>query len=455
VSYWYYATTVDNAFQESEPSPTVMEVPGRPYTPRKPRIASQDGNNIVFEWDTQSVFDWGPYPQPDIAGYNLYGRISGTEEYFRLNDSLIVGTSYSTALENEVYYIALTAVDESFLESYFSEEITVLAGATLSDGILLIDNFSWTPGCFDNHDDIAAQIDAGFMNELDYTLWDVDNQGTDIYQPENISRYSSVILYTDGGYASAGFADVLAAYGLVGGNLLIAGYWNADLETEILSAFGFNPSFYGTGSYLGTGIYGAEATAYESFSIDVPTVCQPRIFERIYPGESHTEEILITRNADPEYPADRPCGVRSEMPGGNIVIILGQSLPFLDQTSQDMKDLGLYILQTEFGEGAVINETETKPVPLTYRLYPSYPNPFNPTTVIRYDLPHAVGVGLVVYDLLGRDIVRLVDQPMEAGAHQVVWNGRDELGRLVPSGVYIARMITPEYIKSIKMVLLK
>jgi fibronectin type 3 domain-containing protein len=455
VAYWYFVTAVDNAFQESEPSQTVMEIPGRPYTPRKPRIASQDGNNIVFEWDTdpQIGFEWGPYPQSDIVGYNLYARISGTEEYFRLNDNLIVGTSYSAVLETKVYYIALTAVDESFLESYFSEDIYVLAGATLSDGILLIDNFSWTPGCYNSHSDIAAQIDSGFMNELDYTLWDVDNQGTGIYRPENISRYSSVILYTDGGYASADFADVLTAYGLAGGNLLIAGYYNVNLGTDILSAFGFYPGFFGSGSFEGTGIYGAEGTAYENFSIDVPVEVQPRTFERVYSDENHTDEIFMVRAVDTSYV--RACGVRSEMPGGNVIIILGQSLPFLDQTSQDMKDLGNYILKTEFGETGVIIETTEEPVPLAYQLYPSYPNPFNPTTVIRYDLPQTAEVRLVVYDLLGRDVVHLVDHQMEAGAHQVMWNGRDKLGRLLPSGIYIARMITPAYIKSIKMVLLK
>lgn len=73
----------------------------------------------------------------------------------------------------------------------------------------------------------------------------------------------------------------------------------------------------------------------------------------------------------------------------------------------------------------------------------------------RFDLPHAVDISIVVYDLLGREIARLVDRDMTAGYHQVMWNGRDRGRRDVPTGLYIARLVTPAYSKSIKMVLMK
>jgi hypothetical protein len=95
------------------------------------------------------------------------------------------------------------------------------------------------------------------------------------------------------------------------------------------------------------------------------------------------------------------------------------------------------------------------PHPQQYRLYPAYPNPFNPVTTIRYDLPHASEVSLVIYDLLGREVARLMDDYQEPGYHEVQWNGRSQSDRSLPSGIYIARLITPGYYKSIKMVLLK
>ena len=57
--------------------------------------------------------------------------------------------------------------------------------------------------------------------------------------------------------------------------------------------------------------------------------------------------------------------------------------------------------------------------------------------------------------MLGREVVRLEDGRLEAGYHSLTWNGSDARGREVPTGMYIARLVTPEYTKSIKMVLLK
>ncbi|MFC1546930.1 cohesin domain-containing protein [Candidatus Neomarinimicrobiota bacterium] len=102
------------------------------------------------------------------------------------------------------------------------------------------------------------------------------------------------------------------------------------------------------------------------------------------------------------------------------------------------------------------------PVPGQYSLAPAYPNPFNPATTIRYELPAAVPVRLIVYDLLGREVTRLVEAAQSRGSYEVPWDGTDALGRSLTSGIYIARLlvpptagVTPEYSESIKLVLLK
>ncbi len=94
-------------------------------------------------------------------------------------------------------------------------------------------------------------------------------------------------------------------------------------------------------------------------------------------------------------------------------------------------------------------------VPGKFALHQNYPNPFNPTTTIQFDLPVATEVHLAVYDLLGREIIRLVDSRLEVGFQQVIWNARDSKGRELPTGMYIVLMVTPEFTKSIKMLLLK
>ena len=94
-------------------------------------------------------------------------------------------------------------------------------------------------------------------------------------------------------------------------------------------------------------------------------------------------------------------------------------------------------------------------LPGKFALHQNYPNPFNPSTTIRFDLPTATEVHMAVYDLLGREVVRLVDGQLETGYHQLVWDGRDQDGREVPTGIYFVLVVTPEFRKSIKTLLLK
>jgi len=104
---------------------------------------------------------------------------------------------------------------------------------------------------------------------------------------------------------------------------------------------------------------------------------------------------------------------------------------------------------------AIVAIEEGGLLPVTFALHQNYPNPFNPSTTIQFDLPKATDIHIVVYNLLGREVARLVEQRLEAGYHQLVWNGRDRNGREVPTGMYIVLMTTPEYRKSIKLLLLK
>jgi endonuclease/exonuclease/phosphatase family metal-dependent hydrolase len=89
-------------------------------------------------------------------------------------------------------------------------------------------------------------------------------------------------------------------------------------------------------------------------------------------------------------------------------------------------------------------------IPLGYQLFANYPNPFNPSTTIRFDLSHPSRVSLAVYDLLGREVTSLINGYVRAGTHEVLWNAGTR-----PSGLYIARFVVPGYTMSKKMVLLK
>lgn len=99
---------------------------------------------------------------------------------------------------------------------------------------------------------------------------------------------------------------------------------------------------------------------------------------------------------------------------------------------------------------------ETPSLPDEYRLYANYPNPFNPETRIQYELPEASEVSLKIYDIQGRLVRTLAgDQSQYAGKHTLVWDGRNDQGKPVSSGEYLYRFETADFMRTMKMLLLK
>jgi len=93
--------------------------------------------------------------------------------------------------------------------------------------------------------------------------------------------------------------------------------------------------------------------------------------------------------------------------------------------------------------------------PVEFALEQNTPNPFNPTTTIRFGLPVEGRVQLIVYDVTGRVVRTLVDAQMEAGVHSITWDGRDALGRDAASGTYIYRLVAPNGVLVKRMVMVK
>jgi len=93
--------------------------------------------------------------------------------------------------------------------------------------------------------------------------------------------------------------------------------------------------------------------------------------------------------------------------------------------------------------------------PGSVSLMHAYPNPFNPATTIEYAISQASQVSLTIYDLGGNEIARLVQGPQEAGWHSVVWNGLDNQGQSIPTGVYLAHLQDPSHSRVIKISYLK
>ena len=94
-------------------------------------------------------------------------------------------------------------------------------------------------------------------------------------------------------------------------------------------------------------------------------------------------------------------------------------------------------------------------IPEQFILYPNYPNPFNPVTTIRYDLPKESLVDITVYDMLGNVVYNLVNTNQSSGYKSVQWNAINNQGEPVSAGVYLYKIQAENFVDTKKMILLK
>jgi hypothetical protein len=105
-------------------------------------------------------------------------------------------------------------------------------------------------------------------------------------------------------------------------------------------------------------------------------------------------------------------------------------------------------------QGTTVVQGGVNQIPDTFSIT-NYPNPFNPTTILSYDLPERGAVKIVVYDVLGRVLATLVDEVEEKGRHTVDWRAVDGTGSVMPSGIYIVQIQSGTAVRTAKMMLLR
>ncbi len=128
----------------------------------------------------------------------------------------------------------------------------------------------------------------------------------------------------------------------------------------------------------------------------------------------------------------------------HVALVAGNSLADLQNTV----DRGNHFLLTR-----LTNDEPTQPT--DWQLSANYPNPFNAATSITYELPRAAAVRLEIFDLLGRHVKTLVDRAEAVGLHKVTWDGSDQQGLAMASGVYWYRLQAGSYSRSRKMLLIR
>jgi hypothetical protein len=98
---------------------------------------------------------------------------------------------------------------------------------------------------------------------------------------------------------------------------------------------------------------------------------------------------------------------------------------------------------------------ETPAAPETFKLLQNYPNPFNPNTTIEFQVPRTSDVTIKIFNILGREIYTLADRTFQPGQHSLLWNGLDNAGRPVSSGMYLYRIQAGDFVDVKKAVLIR
>jgi len=163
-----------------------------------------------------------------------------------------------------------------------------------------------------------------------------------------------------------------------------------------------------------------------------------------------------TVRADPRTWADVhvPWNV-VDLPAGEYTLLIrvDETRPVESDTTNNLTT----VTYTLPGSATSVAEDDAFPplAPIAYVLKQNRPNPFNASTMIEYELPKRADVVLAVYDVLGRAVRTWAYRDLRAGYYREVWDGRDDMGRIVSSGIYLCRLRADAFRETKRMILLK
>ncbi|MBI5476816.1 MAG: T9SS type A sorting domain-containing protein [Ignavibacteriales bacterium] len=377
--------------------------------------------------------NWSPNTEEDLAGYNLYRKIDSDINFIKLNDTLLTITNYvDRNLDSSlVYQYYLEAVDKT---SALSPLTRIWSGKiTRKDaGILLVNTGFYFPLADSIRNFNKTLLKRYYYTENYYPWFSITNPSSAYY----LNRFSSIVWAYECANTPPNviydFPILLKGYLLGGGKLFIHGrrltldsypHWlnlltdlfGIDLLTEISNV----ANFAGAEGEKGFPNLFARQDTTIGLIERFPQIPENRVLYRM-----KTTLIDSTGNGQPIGIGAKDSTLKA--------YYLSFPLYYLDSMSaQSVVD---YVLN-DFGEIPLDVIMINDEIPEKFSLHNAFPNPFNPSTSIRFDLPTEADVSLVVYDLLGKEIARLIDERKPPGSYNVQWDANG-----VSTGIYFYRI---------------
>jgi len=459
--YYYIIKSANIYAAEGGASPEIAINSGQPQTPEGLTAWASNGR-VQLEWQ--------PNRDDDLRGYIIYRNISETI------DSEIIDTTkatayFNTGLNNGLrYWYKIKALDMFGNLSYYSDSVTAIPMA-FDSGIMLV-NANSDESINPDYDSMAVFYESVLQDHRHVV---VDKCPLDLPQ---LSPYSTIIWCKEilpgrSRFDHQVYLDLFSDYLGAGGKLIIAG-------TRIIN----NELFEGLLMFNETDFY------YEYLNlegIDYPSIADVeftggranlpglpdfgidpfRAGRIIFPFENRTNRLFgigtlmpqdsseviynyLAANPDTSRFNERPIGIIHETDIFKTAVL---EFPLYYVEAFAARDI-LYKILKIFGETAAI-EAQLAIIPDEVELMQNYPNPFNFRTEIRYYLPKNCQVSIEIFDILGRNIIKVLDEIQTAGQHSLIWDGRSSNGQLATSGIYFYRLATPDEATTKRMVFLK
>ena len=186
----------------------------------------------------------------------------------------------------------------------------------------------------------------------------------------------------------------------------------------------------------------------ESADVDQDTI-EYIVYAKV--GQYPLEEIYDTTSLSYPIPyRDIAVEAFRNVPGNNATIRFSVwAYDGTDSLKINGEDRVLYVNRYEY------LQVDDNGIPNAFALHGNYPNPFNPTTQIRFDLPYRGNVNIHIYNMLGQKVKVFSMPNTPPGRHAITWNGTNQKGQALSAGVYLYQMISEDFVKTRKMILLK
>jgi hypothetical protein len=483
--YYYAVSSVSTSYLEGCLSPDLEITVGRPLTPTG-LIAEAEKNMVTLCWQHN--------PEDDVIGYKIY-RTEDCSTYVLVDSVGWQNVFWDHTVSNgTIYYYRITAVDSTTLESFPSDTVYALPMA-FDQGILVLDQTNAKTNQWDYQ--YGDSVDSFYNRALasyEFAVIHHDscqNHSDRVSLPE-LSPYQVCILHCEELAPHCYLFDdscetIMKHYLRAGGKLIIEGGrggffgWAGPGWIEVCNQWGgdflcnwihlqeiyFNPftSLDTTWEFVGAR---SQVPGYPD-SLDVDTLRVNSSIDPAYmqlhgklPGvgsiipQDWQETIYTFHSAYPGTSSLEGMPVATRHLGADHQVIFFCFPLYFIQEDQATQLLHQALADFGFSPTDVSDQEEGQEnIPTSFSLKQNYPNPFNPQTIIEYVLPKDCELEIAIYNILGRKTRTLVKEFQKSGQHRVEWDGKDEEGKEVSSGIYFYRIKTPEFSQAKKMVLLR